>query len=146
MIEPRVRLCTESDVRAVLSRDGSVIGIDTMLRQMHSGPAFAADVEGIVLGCAGIVLPWPGVGMAWMCLAKEAGRYGLWLTRTTSRILHDLIRVHQLHRVEVIALEESARNLAWLKILGFTPEHDGRAQAYFTDRRVIRFERIERNP
>jgi hypothetical protein len=121
--------------------------MDTMIRQMRSGPAFAADVDGIVLGCAGIVLPWPGVGMAWMCLAKEAGRYGIWLTRTTRRILHDLIRVHQLHRVEVIALQESERNLAWLKILGFMREIDGRATAYFTDRRsVIRFERIERTP
>lgn len=147
MTSPVVRLCTEADLRAVINRDGSVIGIDNMIRQMRSGPSFTAEVDGLVLGCAGLVLPWPGVGMAWMCLAKEAGRYGLWLTRTTRRILRDLIRAHALHRVEVVALEESDRNLAWLRLFGFTQEREGRAACYFTDKRsVVRFEWTERNP
>ena len=143
MINPRLRQCRESDIRAVMNRDGATIDIDRTILQMHSGLSFAAEVEGVVIGCAGVVIPWPGVGVCWMMLAKEAERYVLWLTRTTKRILADLCRAFGLHRLEAIALKDSDRNQRWFRALGFTIEQQGTARAYFSDKRsVVRFERI----
>lgn len=143
MTRPHLRLCREADIRAVLNRDGSTIDLDRTLVQMRSGPAFAAEVEGVVIGCAGVVIPWPGTGMCWMMLAKEAARYACWLTRTTKRILTDLCRAFGLHRLEAMALHDSDRNQRWFRALGFTVEQHGIARDYFSDKRsIVRFERI----
>ena len=140
---PSLRLCRESDIRAVLNRDGTTIDTDRTILQMHSGPSFAAEVEGVVIGCAGVVIPWPGVGVCWMMLAKEADRYALWLTRTTRRILADLCRAFALHRLEAMSLKDSDRNQRWFRALGFTIEQQGTARAYFSDKRsIVRFERM----
>lgn len=143
MTTPQLRLCREADIRAVLNRDGSTIDTELTIRQMHSGPSFTAEVDGMVIGCAGVVIPWPGIGMCWMMLAKEAAHYALWLTRTTRRILADLCRAFGLHRLEAIALKDSDRNQRWFRALGFHAEQHGTAQAYFSDKRsIVRFERI----
>lgn len=143
MTNPVVRPCREQDIRAVLNRDGCMIDAERTVMQMHGGPSFTAEVNGVAIGCAGVVIPWPGLGICWMLLAKEAGKYGVWLTRTARRIINDICRAFGLHRVEAIVLNDSSRNLQWLRLLGFSSERDGLARAYFTDKRsVVRFERI----
>ena len=113
------------------------------LEKQLAGPAFTAIVGGQVLGCAGLILPWPGIGLAWMELSDHADHYRLWLTKVTRRVLSDVVRVYRLHRVEVVVLADSPRNQRWIEALGFTQEN-GRARAYSTDRRdVIRYERVK---
>ena len=113
------------------------------LEKQLAGPAFTAICDGQVLGCAGLILPWPGIGLAWMELSEQADQYRLWLTKVTRRVLTDLMRAHRLHRVEVVVLADSPRNQRWIEALGFTREN-GRARAYSTDRRdVIRYERVK---
>jgi len=113
------------------------------LEKQLAGPAFTAIVDGKVLGCAGLLLPWPGIGLAWMELSEEIGTHGRWLTLVTRRGLADLIRVYSLHRVEVVVLADSPRNQQWIEAIGFTREN-GRARAYSSDRRdVIRYEWVK---
>lgn len=111
--------------------------------QATGGPAFTAVEGNRMLGAAGVLVPWPGVGMAWMVLAADIAPYGLWLTRTVRRVLDDVTRAYRLHRVEALALVESERNQRWLEVLGFGRERDGVAQAYTADRRaMVRYERV----
>lgn len=143
MTSPHLRPCTAADVLTILNRDGVSIGADQMIRQLRGGLAFTAEVDGVVLGCVGLVMPWPGMGMVWMTLAKEVGRHGLWLTRTTRRLIEDVSRAYGLHRLEAVALMETDRHQRWLRLLGFTEERDGIARAYLPDKRAMRrFERI----
>lgn len=140
----RFRPCTESDLRTIIDRDGIVLSMEQMVEQMRRGPSFTFEVDGEPICCAGLVIPWPGMAMCWMCWGKEASRFGYWITGLTRRFLDDARRNSGIHRFEAMALTDSPMNQQWLARLGFTAEKDGTARAYFSDKRsVIRFERIE---
>jgi hypothetical protein len=141
---PIIRHFESADVQRILNRDGGQVPPQTILEQAACGPAWTAVLDGQPLGCGGLVLPWPGVGIAWMVLSEEIHQHPLWLTRTVKQFLVDMTRIHHLHRVEAVALEESETNQAWLKRLGFTREEHGRATAYLSDQRtMIRYERVK---
>ena len=107
------------------------------------GPAYTAVAGDEILGCAGIVLLWSGVGTVWANISESMGKYKIWFHRTVSRILDDVIRGYDLHRVESVALADNYRNQNWLMSLGFRPE-GGRAIAYTSDKQdMIRFERVK---
>jgi len=107
------------------------------------GPAYTARVGDTVIACAGVMVVWPGVGMAWVVLTDEAVPFRVWVTRTIRAVLRDVVRALALHRVEAVVLADSPRNLRWIRALGFRPENDI-AQAYTQDRRdVVRMERVE---
>lgn len=125
----------------LVNRDGSQISREAILAQAMAGPAFTAVIDGRPLGCAGLVLPWPGVGMAWMKLGDDIGRHGLWLTRTVKRFLRDAIRIYHLHRIEAITLDGHHVNQQWLQVLGFHVEQYGIARQFLPDQRsIVRYE------
>lgn len=109
----------------------------------ETGPAFTGMVDDQIIGCAGVMLPWPGMGIAWVTVSPVAVLYhGYWMTRSCRRVLNDVVRAFNLHRLEAVALADSDTNQRWLELLGFVRE-DGRATAYLPDKRdVIRYERI----
>ena len=96
-----------------------------------------------ILGCAGLILPWPGMGLAWMIISEEAGKHGFWMTKMVRYFLDDIIRCYGLHRIEAAVLVDNERNQRWIERLGFTREN-GRARAYTQDRRdAIRYEWVK---
>lgn len=108
------------------------------------GPAFTATVDDKIIGCAGVLIPVEGLGMAWMVLSHDIVRYRVWLTRTVRRVLADIRRAHRLHRIEANVLDGVAVNHEWIAALGFTSERAGRARSYTPDRRdVVRYESVE---
>jgi len=123
-----------------IHRDGdyteSVRGAYTKERN----PAWTAVHDGEMLGCAGVVIAWPGFGVAWACFADELfKRWPVWTTRTVRRALADIMRAHALRRVEAVAIPTRS---CWLEALGFHLEN-GRARSYTVDGRdVVRYERI----
>jgi hypothetical protein len=125
-------------------RDGDAIeSAETAYIKQIKGPAFTAVINDRVIGCSGIQIIWPGVGMAWSYYTKELTTdFPVWLTRITRRVLKDTIRAFALHRVELVALEESEINCKWALRLGFKPEN-GKAQCYTIDKKdVIRYEMV----
>lgn len=112
------------------------------LGREHS-PAYTGMWNGQILGCAGVMLPWPGMGIAWVTISPLAAtKFKIWMTRTCRRVLDDVVRSFKLHRVEAIALEGSLVNQQWVEAMGFTREN-GHATAYLPDKRnIIRYERI----
>jgi hypothetical protein len=107
------------------------------------GPAYSAVVNDRVVACAGIVIPWPGMGSCWATFGEEAAKYPIWLTRTCRRIIADVVRCCGVRRLEAVVLQENLRNREWLELLGFDPE--GRvARMYTSDQRnVVRYERLD---
>lgn len=110
------------------------------------GPAFTLLDGDRILGCAGVVIAWPGVGLGWVVLTEEIRPYGLWLTRHVRCILRDIMRAYRLHRVEAAILCGNERNLRWAEAFGFRPE-GGIARAYTSDRRdAVRYQLMRDNP
>lgn len=127
----------------LVNRDGPEQDAALTMQQADAGPAFTAWVYDRPIGCAGVVLAWHGVGMAWMTVSDEIADHGLWLTRITRAFLRDIIRANQLHRLEAVALDDNVRNQHWLTVIGFTRE-GGTAHQFLSDRRSVqRFELVE---
>ena len=142
-ISPEVRPFQTGDVQRLVNRDAPGQDMTMTIQQANAGPAFTAWVGSQPIGCAGVVLAWPGVGMAWMAVSEEIAEHGLWLTRIVRAFLRDIIRANHLHRLEAVALEESTRNKQWLAVLGFAFE-GGTAHKYLPDKRAVqRFELVE---
>lgn len=126
------------------NRDNDMQEPDTLRRMKETGgPAFTAVLDGQVLGCAGLVIPWPGMGLAWMAVGHDLAHHGLWLTRTVKRGLRDLIHAYALYRVETLTLTDQPQYQRWLEICGFSREN-GRARHYTPDRQdMFRYEWVE---
>jgi RimJ/RimL family protein N-acetyltransferase len=101
-------------------------GLD--LRAMASaradiGPAWSAVMRnGEVLGCAGIVPLWRGVGAGWLFGGEELRRYPVALHRAVARGIPRAMRGLGLHRLQISVHEDFARSLAWAARLGFACE------------------------
>lgn len=122
------------------NRDSSERGV---ILAWESGPAFTFKVENEVFGCFGIVIPWQGMGMAWMDLSATASCYPVWLTRTTKRIVEDAMRAYDLRRMETVVLADNDVNLKWIQTIGFKAEYST-AHKYTPDGRdVVRFELVK---
>jgi len=136
---PTVRGFRATDAQCLLNRDGVQLDVAALVRQAAAGPSFTACVEDRPIGAAGVILLWPGVGSCWMTVTDELGQHGLWMTKTVKRFLREMIRVHQLHRLEASSV--NGDNGRWLEVLGFTSERDGVARQFLSDRRnVVRYE------
>jgi hypothetical protein len=89
--QPTIRPFEPSDLDYILNRDGAQITPEAICAQASTGPAFTAVLGDRPLGCAGLVLPWPGIGMAWMVLSDElVALYPIWLSKTVDRFLEDM--------------------------------------------------------
>ena len=106
---------------------------------VKSGPAFTALLDDVVLGCSGVTLLWPGVGLAWAMFTEElTTKWPIWTTRTVRNMLHMIINGHRLHRVEMAVLASNMSARKWAEVLGFAKECV--AKQYTTDRQdVIRY-------
>lgn len=106
------------------------------------GPAYTVMHEGRIIACSGVMIIWPGVGVAWCAFSDEFPSHRIWMTGHVRRVLRDIIRVHNLHRVEAVTLAESDKNAEWIEALGFTREKNI-AQKYTSDKRdAVRYEYI----
>ncbi len=142
--QPMLRPFRASDLEQIVNRDGEQIPRAVLLAQAQAGRSFTAVFNEYPIGCAGIVFPWPGVGSTWMILSDEIGEHGLWMYRTVRHFLDDMVRIHNLHRMEGVALADSPRNQAWHEGLGFQVEQFGVAQGFLCDRRsVVRYEWVK---
>lgn len=143
MTKPVLREFRMQDVVEIVNRDGEQSASEIVAYQASAGPCFTAELDGVPIGCGGIVQQWPGVGICWMLLSKDIGNHGVWLTRVTKDFIARSVRVLKLHRLEATALVDSTRNQAWLELLGFTKEQDGVARGYLPNKKsMVRYERV----
>lgn len=138
MSEPVLRPFKTADASLIVNRDGVQCTADTICWQAKMGPAFTAELDGHPIGCAGVVIPWPGVGQAWMVLSDAIEPYSLWMYRNVRHMLDGMVVAFCLHRMEAVALLDEPRYQRWLEGLGFTSEKDGVARGLLPDRRSMK--------
>lgn len=86
------------------------------------GMSFSALADGAVVGCAGIVELWPGVGQAWAVLSERALEEPVTLTRAVMRELARIRREHGLCRVQATVADGHGAGARWLAFMGFEVE------------------------
>jgi hypothetical protein len=128
---------------SIMNRDGhSFLEWQHALDKEHLGPSYTAMIGDLIIGCAGVMLMWQGVGTCWVVLTKEAERYPVWFTRTIKRNLEDIIRAFKIHRLEAAVFADNKRNRKWIRTLGFKREARVVRGYTSTKQDIIRYERI----
>ena len=126
-----------------IDRDGLFYNMKDAIHKENDGPAFTAVLGDKILGCAGIILQWQGVGTAWVVFNKDIEHYMLWATRTIKYTLRDIKRALNLHRIDMTVLEGLPKYNRWAEFLGFCIE-DGRASKLTYDKQnCIRYEMVD---
>lgn len=96
--------------------------------------AFTAwDADGRVLACAGVHEVWPGRGVAWALIGRDAGREFRAIHRAVSGFLSQC----PLRRVEMVVDAKFTAGHRWAKMLGMTPEGTMRAYSPAGDDYVL---------
>lgn len=97
-----------------------------MAALVQPGMAFSATDEAAagatVLGCAGVVPLWPGVGQAWAVFSDPLLARPVTLTRATGRALDRIAAAHDMRRIQATVRDGHASGARWLSFLGFELE------------------------
>ena len=87
------------------------------------GMSFTCVKDDIILGCAGVIPLWDGVGEAWSLISPiMREHFSLTLHRGVTRFLNDLAARGTMHRLHCHVLEEFEDGHRWAKALGFYNE------------------------
>lgn len=121
--------------------------LDTVWAQYEAGgPAFTLRVDEGVIGCAGLLFPWPHtrrVAHAWLLPSPRLAAYRLTGVKALVSHLQDLIDQHQVIRVGFEVRADFALGHRFAQWLGFTREQDGLARRYGpADQDFVRYEMV----
>ena len=107
--------CAQSDFTAYIK----ALDTDALVQ---CDAAFTA-VDGVdVLGCAGVVTLWPGVGQAWAIFSDRLLAQPTSLTRGTARALDRIAAAQDLRRGQATVRDGHGAGARWLSFLGFELE------------------------
>jgi len=107
--------CAQSDFTAYIE----TLDIGALVQR---DAAFTAIDGAEVLGCAGVVPLWPGVGQAWAIFSDQLLSRPVTLTRSTERALDRIAAERDLHRIQATVRDGHACGARWLSFLGFELE------------------------
>lgn len=96
------------------------------------GQAVSAWDNRRLMGCGGLLQPWPGVGTLWMVLTPYGRGHPVLTFRAIRGFLVDLVSKNDLWRLEATVRQDLPKSGALLVALGFQPE--GVRHQYFEDR------------
>jgi hypothetical protein len=137
--EKHIEFIIERDrEKAVTGGDPKVLR-DRYMKCIGSGPSYVAWSNGTFLGCAGIVIYWPGVGEAWMAITPKGMEYlgtkeGFKDAIETIKTAFMKIAVeHDLRRVHAFVPSEDAPAVRWAE--GFGLQREGFHRKYMPDGR-----------
>jgi hypothetical protein len=88
------------------------------------GPGYTAVQGSRIVACAGVMIPWSGLGFAWAVVTDEARQWPCAVHRATRRALEQITRDYTLRRVEASVQADQARNIRWARALGFGIESE----------------------
>jgi hypothetical protein len=98
---------------------------------LSRGPCFSGVEDGKVLGSAGIMLMWPGVGEAWVLFSKDVVNIKKFVYTTITDYLITLVCDLDLRRVQAHCSSELPLAIKFLEQMGF--EREGLMRKYGTD-------------
>jgi hypothetical protein len=86
-----------------------------------------------ILGCGGMIMQWPGVGLMWLMATKAMRRRPRTLLRMSAAVLQEIRSKHKIHRFQVFVDPAQSRHVRFVEALGFTLE--GRMIQHTVDRK-----------
>jgi len=104
---------------------------DAQMKSFQKGTAFTGFSEEGIIGCAGIVPIWPGVGHAWVMMGANYKKHRIWVHKQVVAFQDKIITGMNLHRVEATVVCEFTPGIQWLERMGFKLE--GKKRKYGPD-------------
>ncbi len=95
---------------------------DMRNKGMQKGTAFTGFSEGEIIGCAGIIPVWPGVGHAWVTMGANYKKHRIWVHKNVMSFMDKIIEGMELHRVQANVVCEFIPGVQWLERMGFKLE------------------------
>ena len=92
------------------------------------GLAYSGFCNGELVICAGVGIPWKGLGEVWAVLSPHAPKCHLSINRAAKRFLWAMIKEADLRRVQAQVDLSFTKGLKWLEWLGF--KFDGVSEKY----------------
>jgi len=137
------------DARALKLTDRSVaslqgVDLDEAWRQYETkGVGWTLRVDGVVVGCAGLLTMWPGVMHAWLLPSIALGQYPKTVVVAIVERFRALIDERGLRRVELTVQGDFLLGHRFVQWLGFSREADGIARRYGpADEDLVRYELV----
>lgn len=82
----------------------------------------ARDEEGVIIACAGIVVPWAGVGELWSIPSSLVRHHKIGFARVALRLIEEVQRAKNLHRLHSFVLVQDAKASKFMRWLDFKCE------------------------
>ena len=101
---------------------------DVQLKGMQKGTAFTGFSEGEIIGGAGIIPIWPGVGHAWVTMGANYKKHRIWVHKNVMSFMDKIIEGMELNRVQANVVCDFYPGGQWLERMGFNLE--GKMQKY----------------
>jgi RimJ/RimL family protein N-acetyltransferase len=95
------------------------------------GTAFTGFAEDGIIGCAGILPVWSGVGHAWVVMGKDYKSHRIWIHKNVKSFMNKVICGLDLRRVQANVVCDFDAGKEWLERMGF--ENEGRMKKYGPD-------------
>lgn len=105
--------------------------VESMKANCIKGLSFTALYHGQAIACAGIRPLWLGVAEAWLLFGLEAKNHTIFIFKSTKQYLADLIKKHNLWRLQAYCRTDSPEAINFLHHTGFRVE--GKAKKYNPD-------------
>jgi RimJ/RimL family protein N-acetyltransferase len=102
---------------------GSPGAMEIMQFQALSGLAYTGfDKNGKIIMIGGVTIVRQSVGGGWVLTSELLVKYKVWAHRTIRDILDASLKIHSLHRIEGLILEDHKISCKWAERLGFQSE------------------------
>lgn len=102
---------------------GSPDAMEIIQFQALSGLAYTGlDTNGKIIVIGGVTLVRPHVGGGWALTSELMTKHKTWVHRVVRDIVNATIKIHNLHRVEGLILEDHKISCRWVERLGFESE------------------------
>lgn len=88
----------------------------------NGGPAYSGWLDGHLVGCAGLVIPWQGRAEGWAVFTPFGRQHAGLVHRAVYRGLQRLIKEHGLRRIQGDTFATYLTGCRWLERLGFERE------------------------
>lgn len=134
MTEYRIEKFHNSHLDLIVPRDQekellrTIPNFKTMAAQLHHHPGATAFANDLALVSAGIVIPWAGLGEAWMYCSPEIMNHKIWFVRAVRAGFQTMIEKFRLRRVQALIDATFPMNTRWATFLGF--EYEGSLPYY----------------
>ncbi len=86
------------------------------------GPGAAIECDGHIIGCAGIEIPWDGLGELWGMFVKDAGSYTMRFARRVKPLVYGWIEEYHLNRLQAPLRVDFPAGIRMIEWIGFKRE------------------------